>query len=259
MAALAAPTMDFSGSANAPVYAEDAAAAQDAYSQAQTTIAAKRGQIANQAGVTTDPSGAITGIDGNNPTGQYQQMEKAQGMQLEASHEANAGRGIGSAGIAAQPDAALRYGNSVAGANFGNNLLNANQTLTDVGTSAFGTYQNALLNLQLQSIADARSTQNFPTAPNGDSGGGDAGGSSSQATGGGPGSTSGGIASSTGKATPAQIKAAVAQNPRAAQIARDQGSVINPPVTLLPAAKTAKNVLANIEVQRSKLKGATPR
>lgn len=53
--------------------------------------------------------------------------------------------------------------------------------------------------------------------------------------GGGPGSGSGSIYTSSGSIpTPLELQQAIAQHPNSAQVARNQGSPLNPPVTLLP-------------------------
>lgn len=166
--------MDFSGSPNAGVYAEDANNALDAYNTAVNNVAAQRSQLYNQEGFNPDGS-----VDGTNLTGGYQQLQRSEGQALEAQHETDAARGIGSAGIAAQNGTNLRYSNGVDQANFANTFLNNNATLTGQQTSAYNTYQQALLNLQLQAIADADADQNYPGST---SSSGDGGGSSPLAT-----------------------------------------------------------------------------
>lgn len=164
--ALDGSKLDFSGSPNAPVYMQDAAGALDAYNTALANTATKRQSLYNQEGfkTQTDAQGNIINysVDGLNPTGQYQQLQRKEGQQLEAQHELDASRGIGGAGIGAQGTSNLRYADGVEQANFGNNFLAQDSGLVDANSQAFGTYQNTLLNLQLQSIADARNAQNFP-------------------------------------------------------------------------------------------------
>jgi hypothetical protein len=164
--ALAAPTMDFSGSPNAGVYATNAAQAQQAYQAAQAALQAKRSRLNNQAGfsVVNNEDGSIKSFspDGFNPVGQYQQLQHSQGQALDAQHEQDASRGIGTSGIAAQGTSELRYNNAVGQADFGNAFQSANEGLMGEGTANFNTYQNSLLNLQMQAIADARAAQNFP-------------------------------------------------------------------------------------------------
>lgn len=164
---LSAATMDFSGSTNAPVYAEQAVAANDAYNTAVDNVNAQRAQLYNTAGYNQDGS-----VDGTNLTGGYQQLQRSEGQQLEAQHEADAARNIGGQGIGAQNDSNLRYANGVAQAGFANDFLNSNNTLNSTNTAAYNTYQNALMNLQLQAIADARTNQTFPTEPSAPAAGG---------------------------------------------------------------------------------------
>lgn len=164
--ALNGAKMDFSGSTNAPVYMQDAAGALDAYNTALANTATKRQSLYNQEGfkTQTDAQGNIINysVDGLNPTGAYQQLQRKEGQQLEAQHEVDASRGIGGNGIAQQNTSNLRYANGVEQANFGNNFLAQDSGLTDANAQAFSQYQNTLLNLQLQSIADARTNQTFP-------------------------------------------------------------------------------------------------
>lgn len=170
--------LDFSGSPNAGIYAEQAAQANEAYQQALSNVAAKRSQFYNETGfnVKNNPDGSIAsyGVDGKNLTGQYQQMERAQGRQLEGQHEADMARHIGGAGIGAQNLSALRYGNGVAQASFANNFLGNNDQFVQEQAQAGSNLQNTLLQLQLQAISDARAGQTFPGS--GDGTGGDGSG-----------------------------------------------------------------------------------
>lgn len=176
--ALNGASLDFSGSPNAPVYAKDAAGALDAYNTALANTATKRQSLYNQAGfkTQTDAQGNIVNysVDGLNPTGQYQQLQRKEGQQLESQHEVDASRGIGGAGIAGQGTSNLRFANGVEQANFANAFQGQNAGLTDLNSQAFGQYQSTLLQLQLQSIADARNAQNFPDEGGSSDGGGPA-------------------------------------------------------------------------------------
>ena len=163
MAPLTAPTMDFTGAgANAPVYAQQALEAQKAWNQANTNLAYKKTQYQNTAGLNADGS-----VNGTNLTGEYQQMQRAQGQQLGYQHEADMSRNIGAQGIGAQNTSDLRYQNAVAGQGFKNNVDSTNQDFLLGGQTNFNTYQSSLLNLQLQAIADAQANQNFPTLAGG--------------------------------------------------------------------------------------------
>lgn len=250
-------SLDFSGSPNASVYAEQAAGAQKAYNDALTNIAAKRSQLYNQTGfkVENNTDGTIKNyaVDGLNATGQYQQLQKSEGMGLEAQHAADMARNIGMKGIGAQNTSNLRYADGVAQANFGNNFLTANQGLVDEQANAKGSLMNMLMQLQLQAIADARnSTSPMPNEggdPGGDGGTGGGKPSPTQTT---AQDTAGGIlpgAKTIPKATQALIAAAAM---KAGQPISEHGmgqmTVVKPPTT-------AKKALLNAYVTGQKKTG----
>lgn len=223
--------LDFSGSPNAGVYAEQAAAANTAYQNALTNVATKRGQLYNAEGlkVTNNPDGSIAsyGVDGHNLTGAYQQLQKSEGMQLEAQHEADMARHIGSAGIGAQNTSALRYQDGVQQANFVNNFLTQNQGLVDEQTQAGNDLSNTLLNLQLQAIADARAAQNYPndgtSSGSSDDSSSSGGGSSSAASNPGAALLARLAAATKGKGALAPVAVKVAANKTGASANKKQG------------------------------------
>lgn len=151
-------------SVDAPVYTEQAAAAQDAYNQALNNVNQKRSTLYNQAGFLQNPDGSMGGVDGGNLTGQYQQLEKTQGQTLEGIHESDASRNIGGQGIGDQNTENARYGDAVQSGNFFNTLGANDQELDSEKAGASSTLQNTLLNLMLSDQSDLQK-YGFPNAP----------------------------------------------------------------------------------------------
>lgn len=145
-------SLDFSASPNSAVYAQNALGADQAYQTAMQNINARRTNMYTQAGFSPDG----TSVDGTNLTGGYQQMMRAQGQGIENAHESALSRGIGAGGIAAQPGSDLRYGFGVQQKNFADNLTNNNAAFDAEGMTQQQNLWNTILQLQMQSISDAR-------------------------------------------------------------------------------------------------------
>lgn len=253
-------------SVDAPVYTEQAAAAQDAYNQALNNVNQQRSTLYNQAGFLQNADGSMGGVDGGNLTGQYQQLEKTQGQNLEAIHESDASRGIGGQGIGDQNTENQRYSDAVQSGNFFNTLDTNDQQLDTDKANASSTLQNTLLNLMLSDQSDLQK-YGFPTPPpaSGSGSGTGSGGGTGTSTGGGTvgGGTqakSGGIVTdatggyfdpSTGQYYPAGKGPAAAL---ASSAANNKLNLNAPTAALKPAAKTLVKAAASNAYTTSKNK-----
>jgi len=157
----------------AGLYGQEMSLAEQAYEAALADINRRRTSLLQQLGMrpVMDAQGNITSlqVDTKNPYGQYQQLRRNEGQNLDIAEQDSIGRGLGHGqGLAHQGETKLRYDQHVQDLNFSRDAMSNLYGLENQKQQALQTKNWSLLTAQqaaLQAAAAAGAWQPGPTVP----------------------------------------------------------------------------------------------